>query len=281
MQKHHEYVGVDDPSPNATEQNAVTGQNPATGHDPATGQNPLADYAHLLPPGYKQPQAFELKPRDEAKRAGGIVGIGAVLLALVLKFKGLLVFLLNFKWIAIGAKLLISSGSLVLSILLWAQVFGLWFAVGFVLLILVHELGHYFAIRAYGMEAGLPVFVPFLGAFTTHKQPAPSAKASAVIALAGPLIGGLGAFACYAVGQQTGQPIWYALASTMFFVNLFNLLPIAPLDGGHIAGALWSKTTPMSSFDRTMVAIASIGLAVALFALWRIAAHAVGPLPSR
>jgi len=249
--------------------------------NPSTQQNPLADYAHLLPPGYKQPKAFELQPRSEGKRAGGIVGVGAVLLALVLKFKTVLVFLLNFKWIAIGAKLLLSSGTLLLSIVLWAQVFGWWFAVGFVLLILVHELGHYFAIRAYGMEAGLPVFIPFMGAFTTHKGPAPTAKANAIIALAGPLVGGVGAFACYALGMQTGKPIWFALASTMFFINLFNLIPIGPLDGGHIVASLWSKTTPMSSVDRTVVGVASIGLAVVLFVLWRVAAHAVGPLVAR
>jgi Zn-dependent protease len=245
--------------------------------DPAK-QDPLAQYAHLLPPGYKQPQAFELKPRSEAKRTGGIVGIGALLLALVLKFKTVLVFLLNFKWIAIGAKLLLSSGTLLLSIALWAQIFGLWFAVGFVLLILVHELGHYFAMRAYGMDAGLPVFVPFLGAFTASKQPAPSVTASAVIALAGPLVGGVGAAACYAAGIQTGHAFWYALASTMFFINLFNLIPFGPLDGGHIAGALWSKNPPMPNFDRALIAIVSLGLAVGLFAFWRIAAHAVGPL---
>jgi Zn-dependent protease len=248
--------------------------------DPAE-KNSLADYAHLLPPGYTQPKTFELKPREDAKRTGGIVGIGAVLLALVLKFKTILLFLLNFKWIAIGAKLLLSSGSLLLSIILWAQVFGWWFAVGFVLLILVHELGHYFAIRAYGMEAGLPVFIPFLGAFTTHKQPAPNATASAIIALAGPLIGGVGAFACYAAGLQTGHAFWYALASTMFFINLFNLIPIPALDGGHVVGALWSKNPPMPDVNRVMIAIVSIGLAVALFALWQIAAHAVGPLSGR
>jgi Zn-dependent protease len=256
----HESLGVDDPKPDPTK------------------PNPLAEYAHLLPPGYQQPKAFELKPRSEAKRNGGIASIGAVLLALALKFKAVLAFLLNFKFIAIGAKFFLLSGTLLLSIVLWAQIFGLSFATGFVLLILVHELGHYFAIRAYGMEAGLPVFVPFLGAFTTHKQPAPTPMASAVIALAGPLIGGVGAFACYVAGIQTGQPFWYALASTMFFINLFNLIPIAPLDGGHIVGALWSKNPPMPTAERVLIAIVSIGLAIALFALWHTAAHAVGPL---
>ena len=244
---------------------------------PEPQPDPLAGYTHLLPESYRQAKSFELKPRQDGKRAG-IIGIGAVLLALLVKFKAILFFLLNFKWIAIGAKFALSFGTLIASIWLWAQVFGFWFATGFVLLILVHELGHYFAIRAYGMSAGLPVFIPFLGAFTTHKEPAPNAMASAVIALAGPLLGGVGAFGCYLAGLQTGQPFWYALASTMFFINLFNLAPIVPLDGGHITAALWSRTAPMSTFDRALIGAISIGLAVALFMLWRIAAHAVGPL---
>ena len=128
------------------------------------------------------------------------------------------------------------------------------------------------------MEAGLPVFIPFLGAFTTHKTPAPNAMAGAVIALAGPLVGGLGALACYFIGLQTGQPFWFALASTMFFINLFNLVPIQPLDGGHITAALLSKTTPMSNADRAVIGFLSLGLAIALFAFWQVSAHAVGPL---
>ena len=114
-----------------------------------TREDSLAEYAHLLPPGYKPAKTFKVQPRPEnAKRTGGIVAIGAVVLAFLLKFKAILPFLLNFKWIAIGAKLLLSSGTLLLSIWAWAQLFGVWFATGFVLLILVHELGHYFAIRA-------------------------------------------------------------------------------------------------------------------------------------
>jgi len=245
--------------------------------DPTRNQpadDAAADYRHLLPPGRQPTPVLTLESRERARR-GWAAGIGAALLALIIKFKTVLVFLLNFKWIAIGLKFLLSFGTLLLSIVAWAQIWGVWFATGFVLLILVHELGHYFAIRAYGMRAGLPVFLPFLGAFTTHKDPAPNAMANAVIALAGPAVGGLGALACYAAGLQTGNSFWFALASTMFFINLFNLIPFPPLDGGHITGAFRPSAQPMSRFEGWLIGASSIGLAIVLAVLWRLAGSAV------
>ena len=64
-------------------------------------------------------------------------------------------------------------------------------------------------------------------------------------------------------------------------INLFNLIPISPLDGGHITAALFSKVTPMSNVDRVAFGALSIGLAITLFAFWQVAAHGVGPLPAR
>ncbi|HME80668.1 MAG TPA: site-2 protease family protein [Candidatus Eremiobacteraceae bacterium] len=231
--------------------------------------DPLAQYQHLLPPGMAQPKSFELQPRPSKTRTGGAVGIGAVLLALLLKF----------KWLAIGAKFLLPFGSLVLSIWAWALVFGWTFAVGFVLLILVHEMGHFIAARAYGLPVSLPIFIPFLGAAVSIKNLPRDSKASAVVSLAGPLLGGVGALACFAIGMQTGNPFWLALASTMFFINLFNLIPIVPLDGGWVAHALWARTSPMSMQERAAIGAAYVGLAVALLALWQIAGHAVRIAP--
>jgi Zn-dependent protease len=239
--------------------------------------DPLAEYGHLLPQGIQPHKPFELKPRPTASRAGGIAGIGAVLLALILKFKTVLLFLANFKWIAIGAKFLLSFGSLILSIGLWAQIFGFWFATGFVLLILVHELGHVIAIRAYGLQSSMPIFIPFFGAFVALKEMPPNSKATAVIALAGPLLGTVGALACYLIGLQTGVPIWYALASTAFFINLFNLIPIFPLDGGRVVVASWSKIAPMSIGERWLTVASLVGLAAFLLIMWRVAGAAVAP----
>lgn len=234
--------------------------------------DPLAQIAHLLPPEMQQQRRLaQQAARKQTAGRSTAVGIGAVLLALFLKFKTVLVFLLGFKWIALGAKLLLSFGTLVVSIFAWAQMFGLWFATGFVLLILVHEMGHVIAIRAYGLKASVPIFVPFIGAFVALKEMPPNSKAAGVIAVAGPALGTAGALACYGIGVYTHAPIWYALASTAFFINLFNLIPIYPLDGGRVAAALFSRTAPMARGDKVLLGIQAISLALFLLVFWHVA----------
>jgi Zn-dependent protease len=120
----------------------------------------------------------------------------------------------------------------------YAQLWGLPFALGFVLLIFVHELGHAIAMRRQGIRAGAPVFIPFVGAVIAMKGLPRDAWVEALVAIAGPVLGSLGAFICLLVGWATGHPYWYALASTGFLINLFNLLPIRPLDGGRIVGVI-------------------------------------------
>jgi Zn-dependent protease len=111
------------------------------------------------------------------------------------------------------------------------------FACGFVALILVHELGHGYAIRRTGLQAGWPVFIPFFGAVISLKGQVRSRDEEARIAYAGPLVGTAGGLFCAAVAVLTASRLWLSLAHVAFFLNLFNLVPISPLDGGRVAQA--------------------------------------------
>lgn len=134
---------------------------------------------------------------------------------------------------------LVSVGSMVLSLAVYAQVFGWGYAGGVVALLLLHEMGHYVAARRRGLAAGLPAFIPFVGAWVALRHQPLDVEDEANIALAGPMLGTLGAIACLVVAVLSDDdPLWLAIAYAGFFINLFNLLPIGPLDGGRITAAL-------------------------------------------
>ncbi|MDP9018867.1 MAG: site-2 protease family protein [Candidatus Eremiobacteraeota bacterium] len=179
-------------------------------------------------------------PKEEGKSnalktAGGTaVGIGL----LAAKFKGLLLLLLNFKWILIAFKGFAFAGTFLLSFWFYTLFWGWKFALALVLLLAIHEFGHYFAMRFFGVPASLPFFVPFMGALVTMKGTPPSAFHESIIALAGPFMGTLASAGCALIGSLTGDPFWYATASFGFFMNLFNMAPVMPLDGGRIVGSL-------------------------------------------
>ena len=128
--------------------------------------------------------------------------------------------------------------SMLVAVWAYALFWGFPFALGFVLLIFVHELGHALVLRHQGIPAGAPVFIPFLGAVIVMKGMPRDAYVEALVGIGGPILGSVGAFVCLLVGWATGSLIWYALASTGFLLNLFNLLPISPLDGGRIVGVI-------------------------------------------
>jgi Zn-dependent protease len=134
--------------------------------------------------------------------------------------------------------LLITGGSMVVSVFAYALVFGWWYAVGFVALILVHEMGHYIAARSRGLAVGAPTFIPFVGAWIQLKEQPLDAETEAFVGLAGPMLGSAGAFCCYLLAVQTGEHLLYALAYAGFMINLFNLIPLSPLDGGRIVGVI-------------------------------------------
>jgi Zn-dependent protease len=154
----------------------------------------------------------------------------------------------------------------------YALIWGWPFAFGFVLLILVHELGHYVEARRRGFEPALPVFVPFLGAYVAIRGTRMNPWQSAWVALAGPIAGSLGALATWIAADAYDSRFLYALAYTGFLINLFNLLPLGFLDGGHISRAISVMRRGGTPTKATIVGAAYVGLAV-LLVLAMIATH--------
>ena len=134
-----------------------------------------------------------------------------------------------------------SAGFMLLSVGVYALLFGWWYAVGFVLLMLVHEMGHYFAARQLGMNVGLPTFIPFVGAWIELKDQPLSVEQEARIAFAGPFMGTIAAAVVLALALRQHSALLMALAYAGFFLNLFNLIPVTPFDGGRIVAILSPK----------------------------------------
>jgi Zn-dependent protease len=160
--------------------------------------------------------------------------LGILLAGLALAFGKLKFLLVGLKFLPFG-KLLLTSLTMLTSIWLYAQIYGLKFAAGFVILILLHELGHGAAMKMVGVDAGWPIFIPFFGASISLKSMPRSAHDHAVIAYGGPLAGAAASLVCAAIALVTQEQYWLALAHAGFFLNLFNMIPVQPLDGGRIA----------------------------------------------
>ncbi len=199
---------------------------PPHSSQPPFGEQTVVDGAEECTPAPRRP--------SEKKGILGRLGPLGLLLLFVfgkLKYLGLLLQVGKFKTFI----------TMLISIWAYALLWGWSFAAGFVALLFVHEMGHVIALRLQGIRATAPMFIPFFGAFIGMKQLPDNAFAEAMVAYGGPLLGTLGAIACAGVGVITGNPFWFALASTGFLLNLFNLLPISPLDGGRILGVISPK----------------------------------------
>ena len=147
-------------------------------------------------------------------------------------------FLLKFGAILYKLKFVTIAGSMIISIGAYALLGGWWFGVGLVALIFVHEMGHVLALRRQGVPASAPLFIPFMGAVIGMKKMPESAWKEAEVALAGPLLGSLGAAAVWLAGSYYHSQFLVGLAFVGFFINLFNLIPVVPLDGGRAVAAL-------------------------------------------
>jgi Zn-dependent protease len=158
---------------------------------------------------------------------------GAMLLKLLSQFKLVLFAILKFGW-----PILKTGGTMLISVWVYAHIWGWWFAVGFVLLIFVHECGHLLVAKIFGLRVSAPMFIPFMGAVILLKEAPRNAWVEACVGIGGPVLGSVGALVCAAIYLLTGNPMYCALAYTGFFLNLFNLAPVSPLDGGRIVTAL-------------------------------------------
>ena len=166
-------------------------------------------------------------PRRKPHR-GAIGGALAAIMAALgkLKFLGVLASVLKLKTLL----------TMAVTVGVYAMAWGWKFALGFVLLIFVHELGHAIVMQMEGIPASAPVFIPFVGALIAMRGRPRDAGVEAVVAIGGPVLGSIGAWAVLALGFAFNQPLLAALGHVGIFINLFNLIPVSPLDGGRIAG---------------------------------------------
>jgi Zn-dependent protease len=182
---------------------------------------------------YRVREDGEIEPaRKPPSRLKQLFGpFGAALLFIATKLKFLIVGLKGIKFFGTGFTALLSIGA-------YALLFPWQLAVGLVVLIFIHELGHVFVLRRYGVAATAPVFIPFMGAYIGMKQLPKNAVMEAYVGLGGPVVGSLAAFAAYGLYRLTDSDLYLVLAYLGVLLNLFNLLPILPLDGGRAVGAI-------------------------------------------
>ena len=205
------------PSPDARETGPIGYGPPAT--------TPPAHY----------PEAYSPEPTRRKPPWRRALGLLAALALIAFKFgaklKGLLLLLPKLKIFTTSASALVSVGA-------YALIWTWKFAVGFVLLLLIHEMGHVLQLRREGIKATAPLFIPFLGAAVGMKELPKDAAAEARVGLAGPVLGSLGCLIPLGLHAATGDDLFMALAYIGFFLNLINLLPVLPLDGGRAMAAL-------------------------------------------
>lgn len=148
--------------------------------------------------------------------------------------KSLLILLAALK----SGKVLTSLGSMLFSLAAYAGVYGWKFGAGFIALLFMHEMGHFIAAKQRGLDVGAPTFIPFVGAWIELKEMPRNAEVEAYVGFGGPFLGTLAALMCYFIARQSDSSLLMAIAYVGFMLNLFNLIPISPLDGGRITAVL-------------------------------------------
>jgi Zn-dependent protease len=193
------------------------------------------------------------------------------------------ILLLNGKFLLALFKLkfLLSLGAFVA--FYWA-LYGAKFGIGFAILILLHEMGHFIDIKRRGLPAEMPVFLPGLGAYVRWSALGVTARTRAFVSLAGPLAGCVGAAVCALLWMQTGKPLWIGLASVSALLNVLNLIPIWVLDGGQTIKALAKSERILLACVAVLCAVGfrqPAFLLVAGGAAYRVFTHDAPAIPNR
>jgi Zn-dependent protease len=183
-------------------------------------------------------------------------------------------------------KFLLSGGTMLLSLVTYSFVFGWRYALGFVFLLLIHEMGHYIAAKKSKLSVGLPTFIPFVGAWIELKEQIMNPETEAFVGLAGPMLGSAAAFLCYVAAREFASPLLMAIAYAGFMLNLFNLIPLSPLDGGRIVAVisprLWMVGIPILGalfIWKPSPMLILVGL-LALPHLWALRRKSLNPAPT-
>ncbi|GAC1618457.1 MAG: hypothetical protein NVS4B11_08590 [Ktedonobacteraceae bacterium] len=214
-------------------------------------QGPSTVHGYTNDVGAEQRDAAAHDSADGPKRRKGLAGLGslaATIGALLLKFKGL-IFFIKF------APALISAA---VSVVVYSLFFGWQFAFGIVASLFIHEMGHALVMKLKGIPVGGLIFIPLLGAAVTMRQMPANAKDEAEVGIAGPIAGAIAASVCLVLAQLSPHTIWAPLAYFGFFINLFNLVPIVPFDGGRVLAAI----------DRRIWILGFAGLLIYQIWLW-------------
>ncbi len=224
--ENHE-LSLSTPAPVIPVAQVSPGAYPSQAPAPHAGANPFGE---ARPLGEDDGRAHPV--RSLRKRISSILAaIGAAIAKFFAAIKGFVLLLPKLK-------LLTTSGTALVSVAAYSLFWGWEFAAGFVVLMFLHEMGHVIALRREGIKASTPMFIPFLGAAIFSKSLGENALAEARVGLAGPILGSLAAAAVAIVGAITGSSFLLALAYVGFLLNLFNLLPVVPLDGGRAMAAM-------------------------------------------
>ncbi len=212
-------------------------------------RGPASIEGYTVDVGKEQREVAERGTAEGSKKRKGLAGlggIGAALSALLLKFP-ILGSLLKFGWLGFSA---------LFSVVVYSLIFGWPFAIGLVLLLFVHEMGHAVVMKQKGIPIGGMIFIPLLGAAVIMRQMPRNARDEAEVGIAGPIAGALAAVVCLVMAHIYPGTVWAPLAYFGFFINLFNLIPIVPFDGGRVLAAI----------DRRVWILGFIGLLA--FQIW-------------